>query len=131
MAFPAVPKGVRLARRLTTARLTEWGYVPDLPSLLVGELAANAAAHAAGPDVGGEFELRLAAAAGMLRVEVTDGGTDRRPVLRVPGPDEVSGRGLLLVDALAVDWGVVNRPAGKKTVWCLCALAPTVKRVAE
>ncbi|GAA2626433.1 hypothetical protein GCM10010307_14330 [Streptomyces vastus] len=32
-----------------------------------------------------------------------------------------TGRGLLLLDAVALDWGVEQGPGGK-TVWCECAL---------
>ncbi|WP_308409533.1 ATP-binding protein [Streptomyces sp. A3M-1-3] len=40
----------------------------------------------------------------------------------MPADDAESGRGLLLVQALALDWGVAERPYGK-TVWAYCAAA--------
>jgi serine/threonine-protein kinase RsbW len=54
-----------------------------------------------------------------LRVSVTDVGA-RRPVLpaQPPSPDKPSGRGLLILDALAETWGVVADLTGRgKTVW--------------
>ncbi|MEW2222409.1 hypothetical protein AB0939_24435 [Streptomyces sp. NPDC006990] len=39
-----------------------------------------------------------------------------RPVLRCPDEEETKGRGLLLVSALAVDWGTDLHTIGK-TVW--------------
>ena len=49
-------------------------------------------------------------------------GAARLPVLQNPGPDAVSGRGLLLVDALSADWGAY-RPAALsgKVVWSIVA----------
>jgi hypothetical protein len=51
--------------------------------------------------------------------------TDTHPVLPVrkaPGPEVDGGRGLMLVDALAVAWGTQGRPGPGKTVWVECAL---------
>ncbi|MFC4606386.1 ATP-binding protein [Streptomyces maoxianensis] len=58
-----------------------------------------------------------------LRIEVTDTRGDRLPVNRQPGDDE-SGRGLILVDALADRWGVSPGPAPRKTVWAEIDLLP-------
>lgn len=50
-----------------------------------------------------------------VRVEVTD-ASPVRPKPRHGSPDAEGGRGLLLVDALAADWGTTDDPAGK-VVW--------------
>lgn len=50
-----------------------------------------------------------------VRVEVTD-ASPVRPKPRHGSPDAEGGRGLLLVDALAADWGSTDDPAGK-VVW--------------
>ncbi|MDG9716324.1 ATP-binding protein [Streptomyces sp. DH24] len=57
---------------------------------------------------------------GRTRLEVTDPDPRALPVLRAAvGADEESGRGLALLDALAVKWGVTHGPPGTgKTVWC-------------
>ncbi|MFI6961633.1 ATP-binding protein [Streptomyces sp. NPDC050255] len=130
--FSSTPRGARLARRLAVHQLHVWGVpyrtdVSDTAALLVAELAANAATHGRVP--GRDFELLLALASGgpeivgTLRIEVTDTRGECRP----PGPGEVvapppgsdSGHGLVLVEALADRWAVLERvPPGRpgKTV---------------
>lgn len=50
-------------------------------------------------------------------MEVLDARVERLPVRTQGEPDE-SGRGLLMVEALADKWGVELRPDGlHKTVW--------------
>ncbi|MGP2440448.1 ATP-binding protein [Streptomyces sp. JW3] len=122
----ATPRGARLARLLATQQLDEWGWPPSSPvsedaALVVAELAANAVTHAR---VGGRcFRLSLAVdASGTLRIEVADPRGDRElpPHTTDPGPAAESGRGLLLVTALADDWGTAPYPPSGKTVWaCL------------
>jgi anti-sigma regulatory factor (Ser/Thr protein kinase) len=124
MQFTSTPRGARLARRLVAHRLDDWGlpYVSpanETVTLIAAELAANAVRHGHVP--GRDFHLRLAldAVEGVVRVEVTDTRAERRPavVVAVAGEAE-SGRGLLLVAALAHDWGVApRRGAPGKTVW--------------
>lgn len=85
------------------------GYsgVPDL-ELAVAELAGNAIRHTE-TGKGGWFTLMLCQADDRLVIEVTDDGADgARPVMVIgPEPEfpEEGGRGLCLVDALAVRWG--------------------------
>jgi anti-sigma regulatory factor (Ser/Thr protein kinase) len=123
MRFTSTPRGARLGRRLVSHRLDEWGYgyesaVNESLTLIAAELAANAVRHGHVP--GRDFRLRLTAASGTFRVEVTDTLTDRVPprsVPEMPG-DAESGRGLLLVAWLATRWGTCPRSAGPgKTVW--------------
>jgi anti-sigma regulatory factor (Ser/Thr protein kinase) len=55
---------------------------------------------------------------GRTRVEVTDPDPRTLPVLvRATATDE-HGRGMALLDALAVRWGV-EQGADRKTVWCV------------
>lgn len=109
------PRGARLARLLSTEQLRSWGLPLDPATQIVAELAANAATHGRVP--GRDFRLSLYVIAETLRIEVTDARGDRLPRLGRPGPDSGSGRGLLLVDALAHRWGVVPEPFPRKTVW--------------
>ncbi len=57
-----------------------------------------------------------------LRIELTDPRTDRRPptpgTLLPASPETESGRGLLLVDALASHWGTTCVDPYTETVWC-------------
>ncbi|MFB7598279.1 ATP-binding protein [Streptomyces sp. NPDC056160] len=130
----ATPRGARLARRLTAHQLDDWGWPYDTEAdrtaaLLVAELAANAVQH--GGVRGRDFRLRLtlhtAGPAPALRIEVTDSRPERRPpgpgMLPPPSIDAESGRGLLLVEALAAHWGTVCADPYTKTVWCETVLA--------
>jgi anti-sigma regulatory factor (Ser/Thr protein kinase) len=82
--------------------------------LLVSELVTNAVLHGASP-----ITLRLSATPGRIRVEVHDHGSSL-PVPRQDRsvPARPGGLGLVLVKALASEWGVTQSPehAGK-TVW--------------
>ncbi|HCA86937.1 MAG TPA: hypothetical protein DEQ61_16475 [Streptomyces sp.] len=115
------PRGARLARRLAVAHLASWGLPYETAAHLVAELAANAAVH--GHEPGKDFRLGLSVDAdATLRIEVSDTRDGGLPV----GPGEwpvavgeeaESGRGLLLVQALADRWGVKPGPPLRKTVW--------------
>ncbi|MEU5519314.1 ATP-binding protein [Streptomyces sp. NPDC047860] len=60
---------------------------------------------------------------GRTRLEVTDPDPRVLPVLHAAvDADAESGRGLALLDALALRWGV-TQGAGQKTVWCELATA--------
>ncbi|WP_412104143.1 ATP-binding protein [Streptomyces europaeiscabiei] len=127
----ATRRGARLARHLACEHLDMWGWpygseANDTAALLVAELAANAALH--GPERGRDFRLRLTLFPDpALRIEVTDTRPDRRPAepgsLPAPPPDAESGRGLLLVEALAGHWGTTGGDPYTKTVWCEVALS--------
>ncbi len=58
-----------------------------------------------------------------IRIEVTDARGDRRPALREPDTGAESGRGLLLVEALADRWGVTDGPHPRKIVWAELSLS--------
>ncbi|WP_306325063.1 ATP-binding protein [Streptomyces venezuelae] len=112
------PRGARLARLLAV----EWLRDRELPydvagaaPQVVAELAANAATH--GRVGGRNFRLVLRVSPEALRIEVTDTRAEALPQLRTPAPDEESGRGMLLVAALADRWGTVLGPVPQKTVW--------------
>ncbi|WP_314222273.1 ATP-binding protein [Streptomyces zaehneri] len=122
--FAATARGARLARRLAVRRMEEWGHPSTSDAscavaLVVGELAANAVRHGRVP--GRDFGLRLVldAAAGLVRVEVADAASGKRPPALPPPvcPEGESGRGLLLVDVLALRWGWTPRVPVGKTVW--------------
>ncbi|MET9483164.1 ATP-binding protein [Streptomyces sp. NPDC006638] len=125
--FSATRRGARLARVLAAHQLDAWGVpygseASDDVALVVAELAANAVRHGRVP--GRDFALRLTydGGEGLVRVEVSD-THDALPRLRVWDPDADGGRGLRVVDALAVRWGTSGRTGPGKTVWAVCALA--------
>ncbi|MFJ7996672.1 ATP-binding protein [Streptomyces sp. NPDC096310] len=111
----STPRGARLARLLAESQLRDWGLPSDPGRLLVAELAANAASH--GRVAGRDFRLTLRLARDVLHIEVADTRRERLPVLQRPPVDAESGRGLVLVDALADRWGVTEGLFPRKTVW--------------
>lgn len=70
---------------------------------------------------GRDFQLALTVSANRLRIEVTDTRGDSLPpgpgAVKPPEGDAESGRGLLIVEALADHWGVTPGPVPRKTVW--------------
>ena len=118
------PRGARLARLLATEQLRSWELPLDPAVHIVAELAANAATHGRVP--GRDFRLTLYVVGGTLRIEVTDTRGDRAPCAQLPSPDAESGRGLVLVEALADRWGAAPGPYPRKTVWAEVALPEPV-----
>jgi len=129
--FSSTRLGARLARHLALYQLHRWGYPPEsgpaeAAGLIVAELAANAVTHGRVP--GRDFEVQLTLTGRLLRIDVTDTRTERRPP--EPGahaePEALaeSGRGLLLVEALAERWTVLDRPPVGKTVRAELVLTP-------
>ncbi|MFE2092919.1 ATP-binding protein [Streptomyces sp. NPDC059460] len=109
-------RSVRAAREFVRAALADWGFGEartDDVLLCVSELATNAVLH--GVPSGRGYRVRLwLGEQRQLRVEVHDSG-DGEPGVREP--DGESGRGLVIVEALADLWGVGEREPGK-VVWC-------------
>ncbi|HEY9437258.1 MAG TPA: ATP-binding protein [Streptomyces sp.] len=114
-------RAARLARLLTTAHLGSWGIPSETAAQVVAELANNAVAHGRVPGRDFRLDLTLQDDDSLLRIAVTDTRGDRLP----PPPGETttaagdaeSGRGLLIVEALADRWGVITGPVPRKTVW--------------
>lgn len=107
------PRSVAVARRYCINACFELGWADsvDTVALLVSELATNAVIHACGP----RLRMRVLENGLRLRVEVSD---DRRtlPVPRRAAAHAESGRGLALVDTLAVAAGRHVAVTGK-TAW--------------
>lgn len=106
----------RQARRILDDALAEWGlgYLADSADIIMSELVTNAVEHGDEPALLAIYTDREADG-GLLFIEVEDGG-EHMPEQREATDDELGGRGLLLVDALAADWG--TEPVGHgKRVW--------------
>ncbi|MEV1202398.1 ATP-binding protein [Microbispora rosea] len=101
------------ARRLTRKQLSTWGmdYLADEAELLVSELVANVLRHTCCDDL----TMRLSTVHGLLRCEIED-CSEGIPKMRWPAPDDESGRGLHILDALACCWGTDRTPRGK-IIW--------------
>ncbi|AOR32519.1 hypothetical protein BFF78_16915 [Streptomyces fodineus] len=113
----AQPKAVSEARRAVREHLNDTPC-PEL-QLCVSELLTNVINHVG---EGTPVTVRLTRMdGGRTRLEVSDPDAHAWLVRRRPGAEEESGRGLLLIDAVALRWGVERGPGGK-TVWCECAV---------
>lgn len=111
--FSADPASVPAARRFALDNLD---YLPDgakeAVRLMVSELATNALLYART-----DFTVVVDATEDEVQVSVTDRGAGT-PEVQSPDPEELHGRGLLIVQEFAHDWGVTPA-AGRtgKTVW--------------
>jgi serine phosphatase RsbU (regulator of sigma subunit) len=99
------------ARRLTRRALRRWGLesLVDTTELMVSEIVTNAVRFASRP-----LSLRLLRT-DVLRCEVTD-DSPQVPRMRQTGLGDEGGRGLFLVDQLALRWGSTRLSSGK-VVW--------------
>ncbi len=109
--FEPAPDQVLAARHFVASALQRWGLIHPDVALLVSELATNAVLHARS-----EFEVCVAAAAERIRVEVSDFNSRLPTMVSVPA-DAYSGRGLMLLQALAGSWGVHAHASDGKTIW--------------
>jgi anti-sigma regulatory factor (Ser/Thr protein kinase) len=102
-----------MARRFLLNTLTAWGKPEyrDDAALLLSELVTNAALHAKS-----EIVVRIELLPGCLHLGVTD-SSPRHPTVRHYSEQSTTGRGLALVNALALRWGVEPHVDGSKTVW--------------
>lgn len=91
-------------------------HLVDDASLIVSEIATNAAVHAGTP-----YRVEVERFDGAVRIAVTD-GDPAMPVPRRPRADEPGGRGLVLVDSLSQSWGASATGGGGKTVWAQLAM---------
>jgi anti-sigma regulatory factor (Ser/Thr protein kinase) len=115
-----VPESAGRARRAARTMLTDWrlGHLVEDVDLVVSELVTNALLHGGGDGPAGAaaaIRLELQLSGGRLTCRVVD------PSPLPPAPEEAtetaeSGRGLILVEALAAAWGWQELPDGK-AVW--------------
>ncbi|MGP3777031.1 ATP-binding protein (plasmid) [Streptomyces sp. SDT5-1] len=125
--YASYPAQVRAVRRHVTKVLRDWGVddttLHDVVAV-ADELASNAVRHA-GTAQGREFGMTLRLLETLIRVEVRDADPNL-PDLRSPEEDldAEGGRGLMLVDGLAANWGSSPEVLGK-TVWADIQLAPS------
>ena len=115
VTLPADVSSVPTARHFVESILAGWS-LKDLAwvaTMVVSELAANAALHARGED----FRVRVCTVAEGVRLEIDDNSV-RLPQQRTYSREATTGRGLKLVSELAQEWGVDPTETGK-TVWAV------------
>lgn len=109
--LPPTPASPARARALVRAQME--GFSEEAVTaveLMTSELVTNAVVHGSS-----SIEVELRQEAVIMRVAVTD-GCQERPVPKNPHERDPHGRGLLIVQSLAEEWGVVENQAGK-SVW--------------
>lgn len=124
------PTASRDARRFVARTLLSW----DLPrlvapaTLVASEMVTNSVVHAVTV-----VDLTMAQAGRYLRVAVRDHGGGRpAPRGQDPWGSGLSGRGLLIVQALTTSWGVFPGRLSGKTVWAVLDIeAPRERQVSS
>lgn len=112
LALRPVPASAAEARQFVDETLSGWGCdaFVDASRLLVSELVTNAVLHART-----DMTLVVRLIRTGVRIEVHD-GSPVAPVVRNYEDEAMTGRGLALVDELALRWGV-ERESDGKAVW--------------
>lgn len=132
----ALPTAPRLARGFIAAVLNSWNLqaLTDVTELLVSELATNVVQASTDPDGSPKYDadgklpllwIRLLTDKSRLMLEVWDTLPTvlGAPAVRHPDPDEESGRGLEMIDALSGEWGWEAVPGWSgKRVWAVLPL---------
>ena len=122
IVLPPEATSISSARHAVADLLYDVAHVPVMVIedvlLLVSELVTNAVLHA-------RTEIRVCASVedAVVSVSVRDRDPHHAPVFARRGADATSGRGILLVHALASDWGVELTEASK-LVWFQASYAP-------
>jgi anti-sigma regulatory factor (Ser/Thr protein kinase) len=113
----AVPK----ARRLTVEALACWSLdvLVDDAALVCSELVTNAVVHARGTSL----RLTVTRRPAGVRIAVTDCSRIMPALLAGRAAGMEHGRGLVLVDTLAVEWGTDRLHWGKR-VWAHLDVVP-------
>ncbi len=117
VVLPAATTAPRDARRFTADTLHAWGVdgTVEEAELIVSELVTNAFRHAESVS-----RLALSLNSDCLRIEVVDYGPGGA-VRRRTRPDDIGGRGLLLVEIMADRWGA-QHDGYEHVVWCELSL---------
>lgn len=117
VVVPHHARGAQQARHRLASELAGVVEPPLLADVVavVAELVGNSILHA-GPLPGGVVRVAWSVRGNIIEVRVTDGGAQNIPQPRDAGPEELDGRGLTIVAALADRWGVERDGLGQ-SVW--------------
>ncbi|WP_413807237.1 ATP-binding protein [Streptomyces sp. OE57] len=117
MSFARREHTVPAVRGFVSEALTQWQQTERIDDirLCASELATNALLHGASED-GRPVLVRIELHDALLRLEVHDSG-DGTPTMREPQATADDGRGLLLISAVADNWGVDQQQGPGKCVW--------------
>lgn len=114
------PGAVAVARLHVRRALSDWDLddLSDDVGQVVSEIVANAIEAHRREHLNTPVRLTLLAGLRTVLIAVRDASA-AQPVPACPAPDAESGRGLLIVKALAVKWDTKPAPGGGKTVRAL------------
>jgi anti-sigma regulatory factor (Ser/Thr protein kinase) len=129
----ACPAAVGCARRQARWVLAEWGLPDGLitdAETVTSELISNAVQATVSADPAEPVALRLLANRERLVIEAWDCHPGV-PVQREASDEEESGRGLVIVAALAHRWGTRRLSAHVKAVWAELPLPARETRTQE
>lgn len=119
-AFPGELRSVSDARTHARRQAAAWGYeveVAETVALVITELASNAVRYGC-TAAGSVFQAGLVPGPEGLAVHVSDAGRHFPSPAVVEDEDE-HGRGLLVVNACSLRWGVTVDPLVGKQTWSL------------
>jgi anti-sigma regulatory factor (Ser/Thr protein kinase) len=132
--LPYTASSVGIARRRLIGDLTRAGVYEVTAcdaGLVLSELISNALRHAT-PLPGSLVKVSWMLGDEFIEVAVSDGGGPTVPIVNKPAANALGGRGLGIVDRLALRWGVYTRLDGSETtVWAALPLSADAKRAAE
>jgi anti-sigma regulatory factor (Ser/Thr protein kinase) len=130
LPFAALPSAVSCARLHVRSMALEWGLrdIAETAELLASELMTNAVQASERLKTRGDLaivpvvNLWLVCDGKSLVIHVWD-ASNEMPVLKDFTPADEGGRGLMLVEALAKEWGVYHESEGGKVVWVMITSA--------
>jgi anti-sigma regulatory factor (Ser/Thr protein kinase) len=132
--LPYTASSVGIARRRLIGDLARAGVYEATAcdaGLVLSELVSNALRHAT-PLPGSLVKVSWMLGDEFIEVAVSDGGGPTVPMVNKPAANALGGRGLGIVDLLALRWGVYTRQDGSETtVWAALPLTGDTERAAE
>lgn len=115
LELPAISSAVSIARRWLADELADWSDEGvDAAQLVISELVTNVVLHGRGP-----VHLAIGRHGTAVLLEVADHSI-AMPAVNQYSAEATTGRGLLVVDGIALGWGVRRFPNGKG-VWVALA----------
>jgi anti-sigma regulatory factor (Ser/Thr protein kinase) len=132
--LPYTASSVGIARRRLIGDLARAGVYEATAcdaGLVLSELVSNALRHAT-PLPGSLVKVSWMLGDEFIEVAVSDGGGPTMPMVNKPAANALGGRGLGIVDRLALRWGVYTRQDGSETtVWAALPLSGDTEHAAE
>jgi two-component sensor histidine kinase len=134
LMLPYTASSVGVARRRLIGDLTDAGVYEATAcdaGLVLSELVSNALRHAT-PLPGSLVRVSWVVSEDCVEVAVSDGGGPTVPMINKPAANALGGRGLGIVDRLALRWGAYTCQDGAETtVWAALPLSGDAERNAE